>query len=73
MLHGVKLEVMATVSNRLADHCWHENDMWKGFVEIVLIRDLRIPVLSLEYEQYIAGLLGQTSKALMIENYRGRE
>lgn len=73
IVSGVRLEVMANVSNRLADRCWHENRLWQDFVEYVRIGDLRIPVLSLEYEQDIAGLLGQATKVSLIENYRGHK
>jgi len=67
IVHGIVVEVMADVSNRLADGEWHPNREWTACIEHTFVDDFDIPVLTLDYEKQIALMLGQNSKASRIE------
>jgi hypothetical protein len=65
----VRVELMGDVEKRLPDGCWEgPPDLWVH-VEFINYQGLRLPILSLEYEQQAYAKLGRADKARQLAEW----
>ena len=69
---GIKVEIMGNIQKRLEDHAWEEPVKLEDHKRWVEIDNMRIPVLSLEYEYQAYLKLGRTKKAEMLRQWLAR-
>jgi len=68
-IDGVEVEIMGDIQKREVDESWDgppDLSRYKRFVEV---DGMRIPVLSLEYEEQAYRKMGRVEKADMIRNW----
>jgi hypothetical protein len=66
-MNGLQIEVMGDVQKRLADGVWEAPVDIRPFRTWVTLEQMRIPVLSLEYEREAYRKMGRIEKAEMLE------
>jgi|GEM_PF-1836538 len=66
-VNGVIVEIMANVYNRLANNSWCPHQEWRNHIEILQLDNMSVPVLTLDYEERIAGMLCQDARRTMIQ------
>lgn len=64
---GVIVEIMANVHNRLANDSWYPHREWRNHVEMLQLDNMSVPILTLEYEERIAGMLRQDARRTLIQ------
>ncbi|MDD5037613.1 MAG: hypothetical protein PHE55_23030 [Methylococcaceae bacterium] len=69
-INGVVVEIMADVYNLLADGAWHPHRQWQKHIEQIEMDDTSIPLLTLAYEEQIAGMLGHNNRYKLIHTQR---
>lgn len=75
-VNGVIVEIMANVYNRLANDSWYPHREWRNHIEMLQLDNTSVPILTLDYEERIAGMLRQDARRMMIQvrtGKRGRE
>ena len=65
-IDGIKVEVMGDIQKRLEDGTWEEPVDLRHYKQFVAVEDIRIPVLSLEYEYQAYEKLGRLEKAQIV-------
>jgi hypothetical protein len=68
-IDGVQVEIMGDIQKRLADGAWEapvDVSRHKGFVEV---EGVRVPVLSLEYEEQAYRKMGRIEKAELLRKW----
>ena len=71
-VNGVLVEIMANVHNRLANDSWYPHREWRNHVEILQLDNTSVPVLTLAYEERIAGMLRQDARRTIIQVRNGK-
>ena len=73
VIDGIKVEIMGNISKRLADGTWEEPVNLARYKRSIVVEDMQIPVLSLEYEYQAYLKLGRIEKAhLLSEALKGK-
>jgi len=65
-IDGIKVEIMGDISKRLEDGIWEKPVDLERYKQFVKVEDMRVPVLSLEYEYQAYVKLGRQEKAQML-------
>ncbi len=65
-IDGIKVEIMGDISKRLGDGIWEKPVDLERYKQFVKVEDMRVPVLSLEYEYQAYVKLGRIKKAQML-------
>jgi hypothetical protein len=63
---------MANVHNRLANDSWYPHREWRNHIEILQLDNTSVPVLTLAYEERIAGMLRQDARRTIIQVRNGK-
>lgn len=71
-IEGVKVEVMGAIQKRLADGAWEQPVQVALHRRWVELQDIKIPVLSLEYELEAYQLMGRSERAEEIRKWLNR-
>lgn len=72
-IDSTTVEIMGDIQKRLPDNTWDDPVNLSQHRRWVEVADMRIPVLSLEYEHYAYRLLGRTEKADMLHKWLSRQ
>jgi hypothetical protein len=67
-INGIRVEIMGNIEKRI-HHKWEKQPNLDDIKRFVMIDDIRIPVLSLEYEEKAYRALGRIEKADLIAQY----
>ena len=68
-IKDVPIEIMSEVINKFPDGKWQPHFEWIHHIEIIKIRKLLVPVLSLKYESIINSKLGNVNRVKIIYQY----
>ncbi len=68
-IDGIKVEIMGALQKRIDHQGWEDPVEVKRFQRWVEIDEMRIPVLSLEYEQQAYQNMGRVEKAEMLRQW----
>lgn len=71
-IDGLQVEVMGDVQKRLDEQRWEEPVKLENHKRWVEIEEMRVPVLSLEYESQAYLRLGRSEKAKMLQDWLKR-
>jgi len=66
-IDGIKVEIMGDISKRLRDGTWETPVNLERYKRSIVVEDMQIPVLSLEYEYHAYLKLGRIEKAQMLK------
>jgi len=66
-IDGIQVEVMGDISKRLDDGTWEEPVNLTRHKRIIIVEDMHIPILSLEYEYHAYLKLGRIEKAQILK------
>lgn len=68
-IDGIKVEIMGDIQKRLPDGSWEPPMDIALHRRLIDVDDMRVPVLSLEYEHQAYLMLGRTERAELLKNY----
>ena len=68
-IDGVKVEIMGDIQKRLKDGTWEETIDLNRYKQIIEVKGMQLPVLSLEHEYFAYLKLGRQEKAEMIKEF----
>jgi hypothetical protein len=68
-INGIQVEIIGSVQKRLEDGTWEEPVNVELYRRRVVLDEMRIPVLSLEYEYQAYLIMGRTEKAEMLRQW----
>lgn len=66
---GVEVEIMDEIQKRLADGTWEEPIKVEQHRRFVMVEDMLLPVLALEYEHQAYLIMGRIEKAMMLREW----
>ena len=66
-IDGIQVEIMGDISKRLDDVTWEEPVNVARHKRIIMVEDMHIPVLSLEYEYHAYLKLGRIQNAQLLK------
>ena len=66
-IDGIQVEIMGDISKRLKDGSWEEPVNLERYKRLIMVEDMHIPVLSLEYEYHAYLKLGRIQKVQMLK------
>ena len=66
-IDGIQVEIMGDISKRLDDETWEEPVNLARHKRIIMVEDMHIPVLSLEYEYHAYLKLARIEKAQILK------
>jgi len=69
MIDGIKVEIMGDIQKRLEDGSWENPIDLEHHKRVVEVEEMKVPVLSLEYEYQAYMKLGRIDKAEMLRNW----
>jgi len=69
MIDGIKVEIMGDIQKWLDTGIWESAVDLKHHKRIIEVEDIKVPVLSLEYEYQAYMKLGRIDKAKMLKKY----
>ena len=69
LIEGIEVEVMGDIQKPLADGTWSEPTDLNRHRRFVDIEGMRIPVMSLEYEETAYRTIGRIEKADLLKSY----
>jgi len=69
MVDGIKVEIMGDIQKRLEDGTWEEPVDLNRYKRVVKVKEMQVPVLSLEYEYQAYLRLGRIEKAEMLRKW----
>ncbi|MHC2994868.1 MAG: hypothetical protein IBV53_05140 [Candidatus Atribacteria bacterium] len=69
MIDGIKVEIMGDIQKRLEDGSWENPVDLEHHKRVVEVEEMKVPVLSLEYEYQAYLKLGRMDKAEMLRNW----
>ncbi len=67
-IDGINVEIMGNIQKRLSNGTWETAVELRHHKRIIVVEDMRIPVLSLEYEYEAYIKLGRFERAQMIKD-----
>jgi hypothetical protein len=68
-IDGVKVEIMGAIQKRLDDRVWEDPVEVERYRHWITVDGMRVPVLSLEYEQQAYLRLGKVEKAELLRQW----
>ncbi|HAJ32207.1 MAG TPA: hypothetical protein DCK79_02370 [Candidatus Atribacteria bacterium] len=69
IIDGIKVEIMGDIQKRLKDGSWENPVDLEYHKRVVEVEEMKVPVLSLEYEYQAYLKLGRIEKAEMLRNW----
>lgn len=69
VLEDVVIEIMGDIQKKLKNNTWEDPVNVEDHLEIIDFKDMKLPVLSLEYEEKAYRQLGRIKKAELIHKY----